>query len=205
MKTSALPAAMLASLFLVAPSLAQSPGSPGQQGSGSVPAGTGRQEQSAGISGTAGHRGSDVLSASEFVRLAASNSMFETETAKLALERSRDERQRSFAQEMIRAHDAAQKELRGVVGGAGVSGVGMPQALAEQHRTWMDQLRAVQGDDFQALYAQQQAQSHLIAIDLFRNYSQVGDNDALKRWAASRLPTLQNHFREAQALKGGAP
>ncbi len=42
-------------------------------------------------------------------------------------------------------------------------------------------------------------------MDPFRNYSKAGDNEALKRWAAARLPALQDHLREAQALKGGAP
>lgn len=183
-------AALGAALLLAGPALAQ------------APSGTGRQEQGAAMSGTAGHSGSDVLSAPEFLRLAASNAMFEVESGKLALERSRDERQRSFARKMIEAHEKARQDLRDALGSAGLGGTGMPTGLAEQHRTWMDQLRAAQGaESFQALYAQQQAQAHLMAIDLLRNYAQRGDDEALRRWAAAQLDMLQGHLREAQALR----
>ena len=130
--------------------------------------------------------------------------MFEMQAAGLALERSRSEEQRNHAREMVQAHEKAQQELPRVVADSGLPGVRMPQALAEQHRTWLEQIRSVQGAEFEALYAQQQSLSHLVAIDLFRNYSQAGDNEALKLWAASRLPALQDHLREAEALKGGA-
>ncbi|WP_161600964.1 DUF4142 domain-containing protein [Teichococcus oryzae] len=133
------------------------------------------------MSGTAGHRGSEVLSAPKFVELAASHAMFQTEAAKLALERSRDDAQRNFAQAVPAAH---------------------AQEMGEQHRTWITRLRDAQGGNFQALYTQQQSQAPLMAIDLFRNYAQGGDNEELKRWAAARLPVLQDHLSKAQALKG---
>ena len=155
------------------------------------------------MSGTAGHRGSAVATKQEFVRLTASNAMFEVEAAKLVQERSRDERERRFAQDMSAAHGKATEELRGLLQNtASLRGVQMPGQMAEQHQTWLSQLRVAEGDKFQALYAQQQAEAHLIAIDLFRNYSQVGDDEALKRWATSRLPVLKEHFEKARALKG---
>lgn len=192
---------------LAAPALAQAPSAqPGAGRQAAPPAGTGRQEQSTAVSGTAGHRGSEVVNRQEFVRLAYSNAMFETETARLALERSHDEKQRRFAQEMLDAHGKGTEELRGVLRNhANLRGIQPPERLAEQYQTWLAQLRAAQGDNFQALYAQQQAQAHLIALDLFRNYAQTGDDEALKRWAGSQLPVLQKHFEEAQALKGGSP
>ena len=88
-------AALTVAGFLAAPVFAQSPG-------------TGRQEQGAAMSGTAGHRGSELLVAPEFVRLSASHAKFETESAKLALERSQDLRLRRFAQRVIEDHDKAQ-------------------------------------------------------------------------------------------------
>lgn len=155
------------------------------------------------MSGTAGHHGSEVATKQEFVRLTASNAMFEVEAAKLVQERSRDERERRFAQDMSAAHGKATEELRGLLQNtASLHGVQMPGHMAEQYQTWLSQLRVAEGDKFQALYAQQQAEAHLIVIDLFRNYSQVGDDEALKRWATSRLPVLKEHFEKAQALKG---
>ncbi|WP_165943562.1 DUF4142 domain-containing protein [Roseicella aquatilis] len=157
------------------------------------------------MSGTAGHRGSEVVNRKDFVRLAFSNAMFETETARLALERARDDKLRRFAQDMLDTHAKGTEELRGVLRShASLRGIEPPEQMAEQYQTWMTQLRAAQGEKFQPLYAQQQAQAHLIALDLFRNYAQTGDDEALKRWAASQLPILQTHFEATQALKGAS-
>ena len=189
MRTAFQIAALLAGVLVTPSGWAQT--SSGQGSAGAPPAATGRQEQSAAMSGTAGHRGSEVATKQEFVRLAASNAMFEVEAAKLAQERTRDEREGRIAQEMLNAHGNATEELCGLLLNiSSLHGVQMPGQMAEQYQTWLSQLRAAQGDNFQALYAQQQAEAHLIAIDLFRNYSQVGDDEALKRWAASQLPVL---------------
>ncbi|SDB74325.1 DUF4142 domain-containing protein [Belnapia rosea] len=197
------PFAAALAVLAVMPAMAQPQSGRGQ--TVSPQPGTGRQEQSTQMSGTAGHRGSEVLSAPKFVELAASHAMFETETAKLALERSRDDAQRGFAQAAVAAHTKELEDLRELLARQQPAGVHMPQQMAAQYRTWLSQLRAAQGSDFQALYTQQQAQAHLVAVDLFRNYAQVGDNAALKSWAASRLPVLQDHLAQAQALKGKAP
>ncbi|PHK93386.1 hypothetical protein CR162_18790 [Pseudoroseomonas rhizosphaerae] len=182
------------SAILSLPALAQS----GPDQPASAQPGTGRQEQSTQMSGTAGHRGSEVLSAPKFVELAASHAIFQTEAAKLALERSRDDAQRNFAQAVLAAHAQDMEKLRKNA----PQGAKVPQEMSEQHRTWITQLRDAQGGNFQALYTQQQSQAPLIAVDLFRNYAQVGDNEELKRWAAAHLPVLQAHLSKARALKG---
>jgi putative membrane protein len=46
-------------------------------------------------------------------------------------------------------------------------------------------------------------QAHLLAVDLFRNYSQAGDDPQLKQWASATLPTLQRHLQKVQALRSG--
>ena len=100
------------------------------------------------MSGTAGHRGSEVATKQEFVRLTASNAMFEVEAAKLVQERSRDERERRFAQDMSAARGKATEELRGLLRNtASLHGVQMPGQMAEQYQTWLSQLRAAEGDN----------------------------------------------------------
>ncbi|MGG5810011.1 DUF4142 domain-containing protein [Falsiroseomonas sp. CW058] len=186
--------AALAAAMATAPAQAQTaPGAP--------PVATGRTEESAAMTGTAGRRGSEMATRQEFLRLAASSAMYEVETARLALERSQDARLRQYAQEMLDAHQPAIEELRRMVRDEGsLRGMQLSEELGEQHRTWLDQLRQAQGDSFRGLYVRQQVQAHLIAVDMFRNYSQAGDDEALKRWAADRLPRLQDHLRKAQAL-----
>lgn len=153
------------------------------------------------MTGTAGRRGSEVATREEFVRLAGSSATFEVEAARLVLERSQDARLRQYAQEMLDAHGPALEQLRRLVREErSLSGVQVPDALGEQHGAWLRELRGAKDDTLAGLYVRQQVQAHVIAVDMFRNYSQAGDDEALKRWAAERLPLLQEHLRKAQAL-----
>src|SRR3954464_11916301 len=48
-----------------------------------------------------------------------------------------------------------------------------------------------------------QQQAHQEAVDLFSRYSQGGDNNDLKAWAAKTLPHLREHLTMAQKLDQG--
>src|SRR3954466_14171588 len=61
-----------------------------------------------------------VTSAAEFVPTATSSNLFEIESSRLALQRSRDPEVRRFAQQMIRDHNAASRRMTSVVRRAGL-------------------------------------------------------------------------------------
>ena len=154
----------------------------------------------AGLGSTA-NRG-DALTAAAFVRAAATSDLYEMEASRLAEQRAQNAEVKRFAERMLRDHGKTTGELKGMLGQLqGVSAQQMPTRLDQQHQALLQQLQGAQGAEFDRLYAQQQVQSHQAAVDLFRAYSQSGDDEQLKRWASQTLPALEEHLREAQQLQ----
>ena len=109
------PALLVAAVAAIAAAPAFAQTAQHQQQPGAPPlSGTGRTERSAEISGTAGSR-AEVVTAAEFVRAAASSDLFETQAGRLALERSQNQRVRSFAQEMVQDHQKTTEALRALL------------------------------------------------------------------------------------------
>jgi putative membrane protein len=79
--------------------------------------------------------------------------------------------------------------------------VQMPAGLDQKHQTLLTQLQQTQEPQFDKTYIQQQLQAHQTAVDMFRNYSQSGDNVQLKQFASQTLPILQQHLQMAQQLQ----
>ncbi len=201
MRTPALLAAA-AALLAAAPALAQTQqqralGTQSQTGS---PPPTDPATPAAGLGSTA-TRG-DALAAPAFVRAAAASDLYEMEASRLAEQRAQSAEVKRFAQRMLGDHEKTTGELKAMLPQLqGVSAQQMPTRLDQQHQALLQQLQGAQGAEFDRLYAQQQVQSHQAAVDLFRAYSQSGDDEQLKRWASQTLPALEEHLREAQQLQ----
>lgn len=137
-------------------------------------------------------------SASDFVKNAAISGMFEIQSSELALGK-KVSADRQFAKRMIRDHKKADAELKHLVRAKHIN-VQIPTKLDDEHQKMLDQLRGEKGSQFEKDYAQMQQQGHQQAVSLFQNYSQSGDNPALKQWAGKTLPTLQDHLSMAEKL-----
>jgi putative membrane protein len=182
------PAFVLAAACVVfaAPALAQSPpdraASPSTQ---NQPAQTAQPQQNA-------------PSTADFVKAVAISDMFEIQSSKLALEKkSRGDRQ--FARRMIHDHGQTSEQLKRLVADGRVTAP-LPTGLDGAHQQMLDQLRNDNGADFDKTYDQMQLNGHKEAIALFESYARNGDNAALKSWAATTLPHLQEHLALAEKL-----
>ena len=161
---------------------------------------TGRTEESTRITGTAGSR-AEVLAAPEFVRQAAISSNFEVESGRLAAERLPQGPLHSFAQEMVEVHGRIMDELRGMLQqNAALRGDKMPQGLDQRYQQRLDNLKNASAGDLHSLYVLQQREVLLIAVDMFRNYAEAGDNDQLKQWASATLPKLKQQLEKVQSI-----
>lgn len=166
----------------------------------------------------------EAVTGAEFARLAAMSDRFEIASSRMAEQKSQNAEVKQFAQHMIRDHEKTSQELqvlmaqvqgrgtgagsaypqgREPAGGATASAQGGPQSdrLDPQHETLIQQLQQAGGTEFDRLYARQQVTAHQQAVDMFRNYSQSGDNEQLKQWAAKTLSALQEHLQMAQRLQ----
>lgn len=141
----------------------------------------------------------------EFARDVASANQFEILSSQLALERAESQEVRDFAQQMIDDHTQAEQEfsqahdssMSTTSGGGMATGTG---ALSAKHHQALAALEEAEGAEFDQLYIQMQTKAHEETVQKFRSYAQTGTDDELREFAADRLPTMQEHWQEIQAI-----
>ena len=136
----------------------------------------------------------------EFVKKVAISNMFEVQASQVALDKKPDADTKPFARKMVTDHTATTKQLKSLVESGKVK-VTLPTALDADHQKKLDELRGLDGKQFDQAYDQAQLQGHEEAVQLFEQYSRSGDNPDLKRWAAKTLPHLKQHLAMARKLK----
>lgn len=135
--------------------------------------------------------------ATAFATMAASANMFEIESSKLALEKTRNEEIRAFAQKMIDDHTAAAEKFKAA---AEAEGITAPSGMNETDTAALEALTG--SADFDQAYLAAQVTAHDTAVALFEGFSTKGPEGALRDFAAATLPTLQDHQKQVKALSG---
>jgi len=135
----------------------------------------------------------------DFVKQAAIGDMFEIESSKLAQQKA-DAESKMFAEKMIKDHTETSTELKGLVSGGKVK-TEIPTEMDSAHRSKLEKLQSLNGDDFDKQYDSDQLAAHKDAVSLFERYSKDGENSDLKAFATKHLPHLQGHLKMAEALK----
>jgi putative membrane protein len=136
----------------------------------------------------------------DFVQTAATSDMYEVEAGKIASEKGQSNAVKQFGQMMVEAHSKTTEELKAIVAAEKIN-VQLPTALDSSHQKMIDALNNAKPADFDKTYAEQQEEAHGDAEDLFEDYSEGGDNAALKAFAAKVLPVIKQHEQEADKLE----
>ncbi len=125
--------------------------------------------------------------------------MFEIQSSKAALNSTSNPHIKSFAEKMIADHNKTTAELKGILASADVNAT-LPTAVSSSQQSMLGKLHGLHGTDFDNQYQSDQVSGHKDAVSLFKRYSDGGENPKLKAWAASTLPTLEQHLQMAQNL-----
>lgn len=158
-------------------------------------------EQAAGsVAGLAG--AAFTNKAADFVPAAAQSDMYEIESSKLALAKSKSADIKKFAQEMITAHTGTTAKLKATLTSAKLT-MAPPAAMDERHQGMIDTLKSAGDADFDKTYLDQQTAGHKEAVTLFKSYADDGDNADLKKLAGDTVPAIQKHLDMVQALDNG--
>lgn len=137
--------------------------------------------------------GANAVTPAMFHRKALAGDVFEIETARLAMEKSRSPAVRRFARHLMGDHEKSAVALGG----------GAPPTLAgtamnpQQERT-LALLRRAEGKNFDRLFRRVQIEAHRRAIGLYARTAATAGPDA--RFARTSLPTLRNHLAMAERL-----
>ena len=141
----------------------------------------------------------------DFVATVASGNSLEVEASKLALERSRNDAVRKFAQHMVADHGKVGEELRALPVAASV---GNFAALMPKHKDQLSKLRELQGAAFDKAYVTQiGVAAHQETVSLFQKAADGASDSQTKAFAQAKLPALREHLQMAQTMAqqvGGA-
>jgi putative membrane protein len=132
-----------------------------------------------------------------FVQNAALDGMTEVELAKIALQKSKNDQVKQFAQKMSQDHSQANEQLASI---AKQKGLTVPTKLDAKHEAMVKSLSSKSGAAFDKAYADHMAKDHSKAVALFQSASKSSDPD-LAAFAQKILPTLQEHKQLADNLQ----
>ena len=136
-----------------------------------------------------------VAPTATFVAQAAFGNMFEVESSKLALERSKGAPVKAFAQRMVDDHSAAAVKFKEAVLEAKLAMP--PDKLDAKHQAIVGELAAKQGGDFDKAYIE----AHVETVELFKGYAQGGEDIRMRAFAAELLPKLQAHLDHVAKMR----
>jgi putative membrane protein len=133
-----------------------------------------------------------------YVAKAGASDMYEIESARLAMTRSRRPQIRQFAQMLMTDH---RRTTREVMSGARAEGLNPPPPALEPHqRRMLRQLEAARGGAFDRTFVTQQVAAHQQALTLHQGYVRNGDRPALRRVASGAVPVIRGHLQHARRL-----
>lgn len=142
-------------------------------------------------------------SAQDFVQRVALSDMYEIEAANLALKKAGSGPTREFANMMITDHTKSTQALKDAVTASGRS-MAMPASLDPTHRSQIEVLNGLDGEEFQREYMNQQMAAHRQALDLLKGYAAGGDAAELRQFAQSTIPTVQKHHEWLETNSPGS-
>ncbi|MBV9785966.1 MAG: DUF4142 domain-containing protein [Acidisphaera sp.] len=128
--------------------------------------------------------------------------MYEIAAAKIALQRSRREDIKQFAQRIIAEHEKANSELRSFLGATN-SPQSPPESLDVLHQTLIDDLNGASDESFDGRYIAQQRSALSGAVTLFKTYHQTGRDDGLRNLAGLALPVLEHQVEMLSKIDTG--
>jgi putative membrane protein len=122
----------------------------------------------------------------------------EIELGQIALKNTQDAGVRKYAERMVKDHGAADKKLKAI---AAKENLQLPQSLDAEHESLKMKLQSLKGADFDRAYMSAMSKCHDKAVALFESVSQQPQMSGdLKQFAASTLPTLEEHKEMAHSL-----
>lgn len=135
----------------------------------------------------------------EFVQKATAAGKSEVKMGELGQLRGSHAMVREYGMMMVKDHQMANKELEDLIEQMGYAD--MPEIADAADDEAYQQLSKKKGAAFDKAFAQQMVKDHEKVIRLFTMQAENGTDEALKNWAAQKLPVLKEHLAHAKRLQ----
>lgn len=132
-----------------------------------------------------------------FAQKAAAAGKAEIAMAKLAQQKSSNDRVKAYAKQLEQDHLKADAELQKIVGSA-LKPDPQLEAKSQEH---LEHLKQMSGAEFDRSYIMQMVDDHKMVSSEFEKYSSSGSHAGLKNFAQKTLPTLKQHLQQAEQLQ----
>ena len=152
------------------------------------------QAGTTGAAAAAAHLSSQDLT---FLRTAATAGLSEVQEGQLAQSKG-DPAVRKVGAQMVTDHTRINHQLTIL---AQMKGVTVPGSVTNAQAAQQAQLSEMGGASFDRVYLRDQKRAHEQAIKLFQSEAQNGTDADLKKFAATNLPTLQEHLQMIKAAQ----
>ena len=136
----------------------------------------------------------------KFALAVAMDGMTEVQLGRLATQQGASEGVKQFGQRMVDDHTKANNDL---MQWASTSGLTLPTTLDTKHQAMVTKMSGLSGAAFDKAYAKNMVSDHTKAVAMFQKEADRGGDSGLKSFAASTLPTLQEHLSMARGLSTG--
>lgn len=128
-----------------------------------------------------------------YVEQASMSDLFEIQSSRLALKKTKDQHISSFAKMMIRDHGQSTAKLKSTVAHEHLA-LKLPTTLDAEHEKMLSELKSASGKTFDSDYVKMQQEGHQKALQLHQSYAQSGDDASLKAFADNTSKIVQEHL-----------
>ena len=140
--------------------------------------------------------GGDSSAEVDFLTRASNSNLFAIEKSRLAIDRTRNSRLKTFARQMVKDHGVAQSELQVAAKG---SGAAAPTTLDQGHQARLKALRSKSGADFDKAYVANQGENHSNALTLYGDYMLWASTRSFTLWRSRSFRSRKRSSRQSRS------
>ncbi len=134
----------------------------------------------------------------DFLTTAARLNQFEIALGTQALNQSKNEEIKRYGQMLVDDHTKVQEELQEA---AIAKKLIMPDGLEENQASILKSLSMLSDADFDNAFKDAVIKMHESTIALFENAADSLNDQELRSWAATKIPSLTSHLEQAKSLQ----
>ena len=134
---------------------------------------------------------------SDFVKKVAKSNNAEVELARLAVKKGTSGEVKEFANQMMRDHSKANRELADL---AAAKGMDIPKGTPLSEDVTAVHLKMLSGKSFDEAFVKAMVDDHKDAVSALEKASESAQDADVKHFASNMLPTLKGHLTKIEEI-----